>query len=75
MAVKQAVQLPPPILKLLYYARRAAYFFVRPITIGVRVLLLREEQVLLVRHSYIQGWYLPGGGLKRGETLEAAGAP
>jgi ADP-ribose pyrophosphatase YjhB (NUDIX family) len=44
----------------------------RPTTVGVRVLLLREQQVLLVRHTYQREWYLPGGGVKRGETLDDA---
>ena len=66
------MQLPPLILGILYHGRRAYQFIVRPITLGVRVMLVREGQVLLVRHSYMKGWYLPGGGLKRGETLETA---
>ena len=40
-----------------------------PIGIGVRVMLLRENSVLLVYHSYLSGWHFPGGGMKRGETL------
>ncbi|MBA4179571.1 MAG: NUDIX domain-containing protein [Anaerolinea sp.] len=43
-----------------------------PVTLGVRVLLVRDSQVLLVRHTYRDGWYLPGGGVKRRETLEDA---
>ena len=44
----------------------------KPITVGVRAILVREGKVLLVFHSYQDAWYLPGGGVKRGETLEQA---
>ena len=41
-------------------------------TVGVRCVLVQEGRVLLVRHTYQRAWYLPGGGVKRGETLEQA---
>lgn len=44
----------------------------RPITVGVRVLLIRGEEILLVKHTYQDLWYMPGGGVKRSETLEQA---
>jgi 8-oxo-dGTP pyrophosphatase MutT (NUDIX family) len=42
-------------------------------TVGVRG-LVRDEggRVLLVRHSYVDGWYLPGGGVERAETAFVA---
>lgn len=39
---------------------------------GVRVLMIQNQKVLLIRHSYINGWFMPGGGLKRNENLEQA---
>ena len=47
--------------------------FQRPMTLGVRGLVIdAENRVLLVRHTYVPGFYLPGGGVERGETLAEA---
>ena len=44
--------------------------FQRPMTLGVRGLVLdAQRRVLLVRHTYVSGFYLPGGGVESGETL------
>jgi len=45
----------------------------RPVQLGVRMILVQDGEVLLVRHTYMQGWHFPGGAMKRWETpLEAA---
>jgi ADP-ribose pyrophosphatase YjhB (NUDIX family) len=44
-----------------------------PLRLGVRALVIDpREHVLLVRHTYVSGWYLPGGGVEAGESAEAA---
>jgi 8-oxo-dGTP pyrophosphatase MutT (NUDIX family) len=56
--------------------RRAFHLYwrmARGMTLGVRgVVLDSDNKVFLVRHSYVAGWHLPGGGVEVGETfLEA----
>jgi 8-oxo-dGTP pyrophosphatase MutT (NUDIX family) len=59
-------------IRLLYFGYRIYCFFFRPRTLGVRVMLIQNGGVLLVRQTYLSGWFMPGGGVKRGETLEQA---
>lgn len=47
---------------------------VRHVTLGVRVAVLDGDRVLLIRHSYVPGWQLPGGGVEPGESAPEAGA-
>lgn len=45
----------------------------RSITLGVRAAIFDTgERVLLVRHSYVPGWHLPGGGVEPDETVAEA---
>ena len=45
----------------------------RGLTLGVRGLVLDAEgRVLLIEHTYIHGWYMPGGGVERGEPMVEA---
>lgn len=46
--------------------------FGRP-SVSVRLLVLDEkDQVFLVRHTYLKGWYFPGGAIDKGEPPIAA---
>ena len=45
----------------------------RGMTLGVRgVAVDGEGRVLLVKHTYLHGWWLPGGGVERGQFCEDA---
>ena len=48
------------------------WLVVKPLSVGVRLLLIRDNNILLVKHVYEKLWYLPGGAVERGETLETA---
>ena len=59
-------------LKTLYFIYMRLIGIVKPISVGVRIMLVRDDAILLVKHSYQDEWFFPGGGVKRGESLEEA---
>src|SRR5580692_10006496 len=67
----EAIRRPfEPIIRRILHAY---WRFSRGLTLGVRAVIFDGEgRVFLVKHSYIAGWHLPGGGVETGETLLAA---
>jgi 8-oxo-dGTP pyrophosphatase MutT (NUDIX family) len=54
-------------------ALRAWWRLHRGMTLGVRGIAQDEMgRIALVRHTYVAGWHLPGGGVESGQTAEAA---
>lgn len=54
-------------------AARLFWKVTQPRTLGVRALVLDGAgRIALVRHTYGKYWYLPGGGVKKGESMLAA---
>jgi ADP-ribose pyrophosphatase YjhB (NUDIX family) len=42
-------------------------------TLGVRAIVVNDQgAIFLVRHTYVPGWHLPGGGVEWGQTAEEA---
>jgi 8-oxo-dGTP pyrophosphatase MutT (NUDIX family) len=58
--------------KIAYRLNQMRRMLFRPMGLGVKIMLVRDEEVLLVQHTYRSGWFIPGGGVKRGESIEEA---
>jgi ADP-ribose pyrophosphatase YjhB (NUDIX family) len=55
--------------RLLGKLARIYWYLRRPRTLGVRAMVLDPaERIALVRHTYGEHWYMPGGGVKKRES-------
>ena len=61
--------LEPSIRRLLHFYWR----FSRAATLGARAMVIDDAgRIFLIKHSYVDGWHLPGGGVETGETFLGA---
>lgn len=52
---------------------RFSQFLLGASTVGVRTLVIDGQQrILLLRHTYMEDWHFPGGGVFRGEPARVA---
>jgi ADP-ribose pyrophosphatase YjhB (NUDIX family) len=62
--------LPFPLRNWLFHTW---FLLTRPMTLGARVMLFNDQgEVCLIKHGYVPGWQLPGGGVDTGETFGEA---
>ena len=55
-----------PMMHLYWRVTRAA-------TLGARGMVIDGHgRLFLVKHSYVDGWHMPGGGVESGETMQTA---
>lgn len=63
-------RIPPQAYRLAHRLLQLTRRVRKPRTLGVKVVVVADSQVILVRHCYgDQRWMLPGGGLRRTETV------
>lgn len=59
--------------RIVVWLLHRVFILTRGMTMGVRAACFDDAgRIFLVRHTYVPGWYMPGGGVERGETVLAA---
>lgn len=59
-------------MRFYHVARSIIFSLLAKKTVGVRALVIQNNQVLLIKHTYQPQWYTIGGGVESGETPLAA---
>ena len=65
--------MPGKAIRFFQHVRAGLRGIAAPVSFGARAIVLDASgRVALVRHTYVGGWHLPGGGVDRGETAADA---
>ncbi|RDB37235.1 NUDIX domain-containing protein [Spirobacillus cienkowskii] len=54
------------------YIKKIYQLFFNIRTFGVRAIIVNNDQVLLIKHTYYPGWHFPGGAVDKGESPRQA---
>lgn len=55
-----------------YRTMRVYWAIVGPVTSAVRIMLIKDGTIVMVKQTYTAGWHFPGGMVDKGETLREA---
>ena len=67
------MQLRHLFFQALIKCHRALQSWLGASSVGVRILVINQKnEILLVEHTYVDGWHFPGGGVNRNESMHAA---
>jgi 8-oxo-dGTP pyrophosphatase MutT (NUDIX family) len=55
-------------VRIIRIVKNALFYLLRKRTIGARILLIKDKQILLVKHTYYPGWFTIGGAVDPGES-------
>lgn len=58
--------------KILHKLRNCVFRILHLKTVGARALVINDDKVLLIKHTYQSGWYTIGGGVKKNESTREA---
>lgn len=64
--------IPSFLYKPINYIRSCAFRAIGAKTVGARALVVKNDEVLLVRHTYQKGWATIGGTVDKGESPREA---
>ncbi|MBX9786090.1 MAG: NUDIX domain-containing protein [Alphaproteobacteria bacterium] len=58
--------------KIFHTTRNCAFRAIGVKTVGARALVVSNDQVLLIKHTYQKGWYTIGGAVEENESMRDA---